>query len=153
MSSTKHLGSDPSTLVTLPNEKGLVEHNTPSSSKDIEGVQQARESFNIVRVAAVDSGWRDASVNDAGRVIGEHHHKAKLSDEDIELILELRDAGLSYGQIAAKFDDEPRVSKTQVWNVCNGVRRRQTVMGHKRVSRRPDFMPADLDEFDIVGGF
>ena len=100
-----------------------------------------------------EGGWRDASVNDAGRVIGEHHHKAKLSDEDIELILELRDAGLSYGQIAAKFDDEPRVSKTQVWNVCNGVRRRQTVMGHKRVSRRPDFMPADLDEFDIVGGF
>lgn len=100
-----------------------------------------------------DNGWRDAAVNDVGRVIGEHHHSAKLSDDDIELILELRDAGLSYGQIAAKFDDEPRIHRQTVYDICSGRRRSQTIRGHKRVSRRPDFMPADLDEFDIIGGF
>jgi hypothetical protein len=97
--------------------------------------------------------WRDAAVNDAGRVIGEHHHRAKLTDDDVELILDLHDAGLSYRAIVAKFDDEVRVSIGQVWNICNGRKRRQTVMGHKRVSRTPDFMPADLSEFDIIGGF
>lgn len=114
---------------------------------------EQQESFRGVRVTATDSGWRDATVNEDGRVIGEHHHSAKLSDADIELILELRDLGLSVREIAAKFDDVPKVSKSMVHAICNGARRRQTVMGHKRVSRRPDFMPADLDEFDIVGGF
>lgn len=104
-------------------------------------------------VAAIDTGWRHAAVNDNGRVIGQFHHSAKLSDDDIELILELRDAGLSYGQIASKFDDAVRITRQTVYDVCSGRRRRQTVMGHKRVSKRPDFMPADPDEFDIVGGF
>lgn len=101
---------------------------------------------------STDNGWRYAAVNDAGRVIGEHHHRAKLTNDDVDQILELRDAGLSYAQIVTKFDDM-RIGKQTVADICNGRRRAQTVMGHKRVSRRPDFMPADLSEFDIIGGF
>ena len=97
--------------------------------------------------------WRYAAVNDAGRVVGADHHRAKLSDEDVALVHDLRAAGLSFGQIAAKFDDKMSVSKSMVRYICNGGRRAQTVMGHKRLHpRMPNFTPADLDEFDIAGG-
>lgn len=91
--------------------------------------------------------WRYAAVNDAGRVIGSEHHNAKLSDDDIEMILALRDEGLSYAQIAAKFDDDIKVGKTMVCYICTGKRRRQTTMGHKRTYRLR-FTPADLSDFD-----
>jgi hypothetical protein len=93
--------------------------------------------------------WRYAAVNDAGRVVGQEHHSAKLTDDDVELILELRELGLSYRQIALKFDDNVRVAKSTVQDICNGRRRGQTTMGHKRVPPRR-FGPADPDEFDLV---
>jgi hypothetical protein len=55
----------------------------------------------------------------AGWPIGETHHRAKLTNHDVELIQALRDAGLSYGVIARKFD----CSKTQVAYICTGKRR------------------------------
>jgi hypothetical protein len=94
------------------------------------------------------SRWRYAAVNDAGRVVGQEHHSAKLSDDDVDLIHELRAAGLSYRQIALKFDDAVRVSKSMVRYVCTGGRRAQTVMGHRRVPPRR-FGPADIDEFEL----
>lgn len=39
----------------------------------------------------------------AYRVRGEDHPKVSLSDQDCELIRELHESGLSYGQIADKF--------------------------------------------------
>ena len=89
---------------------------------------------------------RAATVNDAGFVIGADHPQAKLSDEDVALIHDLRAAGLSYGQIAQKFDDWPRVSKTMVYYVCTARRRGQATMGHRRVRLRA-FTAADMDEF------
>lgn len=82
-----------------------------------------------------DSGWRRGhgvkriAVNDRGYRIGTSHPNCKLSDAVIELILELRDAGLSYATIAAKFDDpaEPTVSKSMVAKVCRGELRAQLV--------------------------
>lgn len=91
---------------------------------------------------------RYATVNENGRVIGQDHHSAKLTDDDIALIHDLRAAGLSYGRIAAKFDEGTRVSKRMVAYVCTGARRCQTVMGHRRVPPRR-FGPADIDEFDV----
>jgi len=96
-------------------------------------------------MAGTDNGWRYASTNDRGRVIGEHHHSAKLSEADIELILVLREAGLSYRQISEKFDTDPRVSKSMVCAVCTGARRRQTTMGHKRVQPRPTPCPTPAE--------
>lgn len=87
-------------------------------------------------------GWRRGYgvkrvlLNDKGLRIGTSHPRAKLSDAAIELILELRDAGLSYGAIARKFDDpaEPTVSKTMVWKVCQGLVRAQIVARVKTVA-------------------
>lgn len=93
------------------------------------------------------AGWRWASVNDAGRAIGQYHHSAKLDDDDVELILNLRAEGLSLAQIAAKFDDGVRISKRTVHAICRGEKRSQTVMGHKLVPL-PRSAPADPGEFD-----
>lgn len=98
---------------------------------------------------------RIAAVNDEGRVIGEFHHRAKLSDADVDLILALRDAGLSYGAIAAKFDDKVTVSKQQVYFICAGLKRSQLPKGYRRVPRydAETFSPDKLSELDITGGF
>lgn len=66
-------------------------------------------------------------VNDAGRVVGQDHHRAKLTDHDVDLIVNLRAHGMRYGEIAAKFD----VSVSTVESVCTGRRRSHTVMGTK----------------------
>lgn len=93
--------------------------------------------------------WRLAPVNDCGRVIGEAHHSAKLREQDIALILELRGMGLSYRQIANKFDAGVRVTKQMVMLVCQGRRRAQLVMGHRLVPALvPDRSPATPDEFE-----
>lgn len=97
--------------------------------------------------AQKNAGWRDAAVNDAGRVVGQWHHRAKLTDDDIELILDLRASGMSYRQIAAKFDDDRNVTKSQVHRVCTHRGRAHTTMGHKRVPL-PRGWPADPGEFD-----
>lgn len=65
------------------------------------------------------------AVNAAGYRIGEGHHRAKLTDADIDLILYLRDEGLSYAEIAAKFDDGLTVSKSTVRDICLGRIRAQ----------------------------
>lgn len=70
---------------------------------------------------------RRVPVNLRGNRIGAEHPRAKLTEADIELILYLRDQGLSYGQIASKFDDGlSSVSKSQVFNICSGRQRAQT---------------------------
>jgi len=70
---------------------------------------------------------RRIGVNERGRPVGESHPLAKLSDEDVALILELWDEGrgLSYGAIARKFDDGITVSKSHVRDICQGRRRGQ----------------------------
>ncbi len=65
------------------------------------------------------------AVNASGYRIGESHHRAKLSDEDIDLILYLRDEGLSYAAIAAKWDDGVTISKSTVRDICQGRIRAQ----------------------------
>lgn len=68
-------------------------------------------------------------VNERGRRIGEDHHRAKLTDADIELVLELREMGLSYGAIAGKFDDIlGGIGKSTVRDICIGRIRGQVGM-------------------------
>ena len=101
---------------------------------------------------ALKKRW--VAVNENGQVIGQDHHSAKLSQADVDLIHDLRDAGLSYCEIAKKFDDGVSVSKQMVLLICNGRRRCQTVMGHKAIGvfDQAD-EPKNLSEFDIQGGF
>ncbi len=48
---------------------------------------------------------RLVGLTDKGSRVGETHHRAKLTDADVEQIFALREFGLSYRQIAEKFDD------------------------------------------------
>lgn len=76
---------------------------------------------------------RRVPVNLRGNRIGQDHPRAKLTDEEVELILALRDMGLSYAQIAQKFDDGVSVSKSHVKNICRGLQRAQTPDRYKPV--------------------
>lgn len=72
---------------------------------------------------------RTVAVNERGYRIGEDHPNAKLTNHEVELILELREQCWGYRQIADKFE----ISKSQVRNICLGIKRCQTPWRIKRV--------------------
>jgi hypothetical protein len=74
------------------------------------------------------------AVNSEGRRIGDSHPRAKLTDAEVEAILELRDFGLSYAAIAAKWDDTVRISKSTVRDICKGLTRGQIPSRFKAVA-------------------
>lgn len=76
------------------------------------------------------------AVNSKGRRIGESHQRAKLPDEDVMTILELREAGLSYREIASKWDDVVTISKSTVRDICKGLTRAQIADRWKTVKNR-----------------
>jgi DNA invertase Pin-like site-specific DNA recombinase len=59
--------------------------------------------------------------NEDGRKIGESHHRAILTDHEIDLLLELREQGMSYALLVEKFE----VSRATVQSYCLGRRRNQ----------------------------
>lgn len=61
--------------------------------------------------------------------VGEYHQNSKLTDNEVELIRWLRDEGLTYSQIAAKFE----VSKSCVAHICQGISRCDFVVRFKTV--------------------
>ena len=73
------------------------------------------------------------AVNESGLRIGEDHPKARYTNHEIDLVLQLRDQGASYGEIAAKMD----MPKSTVQDICNGRRRNQYPAEFKQV-RIPD---------------
>ena len=93
-------------------------------------------------------------VNERGKRIGQDHHRAKLTDADIDLIFELREAKLSYLEIARKFDDIPGgISKATVRDVLSGRRRAQLPAATKRVlvrSIEQVWSPALPEEFEAL---
>jgi hypothetical protein len=54
--------------------------------------------------------------NDLGRRIGETHHKAVLTDHEVELLLQLREEGMTYTWLAEKFE----IPKMTVRSICRG---------------------------------
>lgn len=76
------------------------------------------------------SGFRTIGVNAAGLRVGEHHHNAKLTDHDVDLIRRLHeDEGMSYRVLARKFE----VSKGAIAGICRYERRAQTVERFREV--------------------
>lgn len=61
--------------------------------------------------------------NSDGRRVGQSHPQAKYADHEVDLLRELRDQGLSYGQIAEKME----MPRATVSSICQGRRRAQTV--------------------------
>lgn len=70
------------------------------------------------------------ALNENGRRIGESHPRAKLLDHEVDQVLALLEAGMSYTQVAEKFD----VSKSCVAHIATGRRRGQAIMRTVRVS-------------------
>ena len=59
-----------------------------------------------------------------GRRLGENHQNAKLTDDEVLVVLELRDDGFSYQWIADKFG----VSKSCIRWICTGRNRCQFIV-------------------------
>jgi len=96
-------------------------------------------------------------VNERGYTIGERHHRAKLTDHDVELIVQLLDDGMSERRVAEKFD----ISRRLVRDIKSGRCRAQSAASYVRGDRtsrerqnrgrwhRPSrIRPADPGEFD-----
>lgn len=69
------------------------------------------------------------AVNEQGRRVGDSHHNAKLTDHEVDLLLAMRDEGLTYQQLADKFE----ISKSQARNIVKGIKRCQTPARYKAV--------------------
>lgn len=61
-------------------------------------------------------------VNEAGRRVGEDHHRAMLTDNEVGLLLELHEEhNWGYRRLSAKFD----ISRNAVKKICKGESRCQ----------------------------
>jgi DNA-binding NarL/FixJ family response regulator len=70
------------------------------------------------------------ALNENGRRVGQAHPRAKLLDSEVDQVLALLDAGLSYAEVAVKFD----VSKSCIAHIATGRRRGQLIARVMRVS-------------------
>lgn len=71
-------------------------------------------------------------VTEKGKKLGEAHHNAKLSDEDVERIRNLYEEGLvSYQWLAKKFG----VSKATIADICTYRKRATTPESYRTVKR------------------
>lgn len=74
--------------------------------------------------------------NNRGKRCGETHHRAKLSDEEVDLILYLFAEGLTFTAIADKWDDGIKtISRSTVRDICRGKIRTQYPSTFKPVKR------------------
>jgi hypothetical protein len=89
---------------------------------------------------------RHVWVNDRGYRVGQDHHRAKLTDHEVELVLELLAEGLSTAQVAQKMD----IAKRTVERYRAGELRAQFATTQRRVTGRPrppQRRPARPEEF------
>jgi hypothetical protein len=70
------------------------------------------------------------ALNENGRRIGENHPRAKLLDYEVDQVLALLEAGLSYAEVSVKFE----VSKSCIAHIATGRRRGQMIDRLVRVS-------------------
>jgi predicted DNA-binding protein (UPF0251 family) len=70
------------------------------------------------------------ALNENGNRIGQWHPRAKLLDDEIEVLHALREAGLTLREIGLKM----QMSKGGVWKILNGYRRCQVAARVIRVS-------------------
>ena len=75
------------------------------------------------------------AVNESGYRLGEDHHHARLSNEQVDRIRDLHEEhGLSYTQLAAMYS----VSKSSIADICQYRRRAQTPFGYKTLNVEED---------------
>lgn len=69
------------------------------------------------------------ALNERGRRIGDSHPRAKLTDREVELVLQLRAQGWTYDAIRVKLG----VSKSCIAQICRGEKRNHTAVAFKTV--------------------
>lgn len=69
-------------------------------------------------------------MNENGRRVGDYHPNAKLSDGDVELLLEMHSEGWGYKLLAQKFE----VTPSAVRYICKGRNRSQRPERWKKVN-------------------
>lgn len=67
------------------------------------------------------------AINEAGRRIGDSHHRAKLTDHEVEQVLQLHSEGYGYRKLAAMFD----ISRSNIRHIIKGRCRAQFPAGWK----------------------
>lgn len=72
---------------------------------------------------------RVLSLNERGLRIGEDHAGAKITNREVDLLLNLRDEGWSYNKLAEKFE----ISKSMARYIIKGVWRCQTPVKFKTI--------------------
>lgn len=73
---------------------------------------------------------RLVAFNEAGLRIGQCHHRAVLTDAEVELVREMHENdGMSYKTLANKFE----VSKGTIAKICRYERRGQTPANWKKI--------------------
>lgn len=73
---------------------------------------------------------RTVGVNERGIRVGEDHQNARLTDAEVDLLLELREEhGWSYNALADKFE----ISKSGARKICKGQTRSQRPERYKTV--------------------
>lgn len=91
------------------------------------------------------------AVDEFGNPLGEAHHRAKLTDADVEFIRDIYDEGMtSYGTLAKVFG----VSKAQIRNIITFRRRATTIAAYRTVDEaKRRSLPKDrLMQFGVECG-
>lgn len=86
--------------------------------------------------------YKLVGISESGSRVGETHHRAKLSDHDIDLIRELHEEGLSYREIAIKFC----VGKSTVRDIVKCRRRWQTPVTWRKVEIAEEHKGVEVQE-------
>lgn len=81
--------------------------------------------MNVQKIAKF--GHALVPVTDRGYVIGEQHHRAKLSDHDVELVLSLLEEGMAQRIIAEKFE----CSRRTIRDIAKGRTRGRAPDGYR----------------------
>lgn len=70
------------------------------------------------------------AVNEIGRRIGHDHHRAKLTNGEVDMILRMHDEGWGYRRLADKFE----IDKGTVRDIVKGRRRAQFAVSFRVVT-------------------
>ena len=73
--------------------------------------------------------YKFVGISEQGSRVGETHPRARLTDHDVDLIRELHEVGLSYREIAIKFN----VAKSTVRDIVKCRRRWQFAVTWKKI--------------------
>lgn len=82
--------------------------------------------------SAFDRGFSRVRVNENGRRIGEDHPMSKISDANVDAIRNLRDEGISYGQISKQIG----IPKSTVRDICLCRCRAQICVGVRVIEEK-----------------